>query len=35
METLWDGMHHKILGFDDYFDFNRSPWECEFEIGPF
>ena len=35
METLWDGSQHRTLGFDDYFDFYPSPWEEEFEIGPF
>ncbi len=35
METLWDGTQYKKLGFDDYFDFVASPWNDEFEIGPF
>jgi ribonuclease BN (tRNA processing enzyme) len=35
MESLWDGAEHKKLGFDDYFDFAVSPWDDDFEIGPF
>ncbi len=35
MEALWDGTRYKTLGFDDYFDFAVSPWDDEFEIGPF
>ena len=35
METLWDGIEYKKLGFDDYFDFAPSPWNDEFDIGPF
>lgn len=35
METLWDGATYHKLGFDDYFDFTASPWDEEFEIGPF
>ncbi len=35
METLWDGIEHKTLGFNNYFDFAVSPWDDEFDIGPF
>jgi ribonuclease BN (tRNA processing enzyme) len=35
METLWDGARFQALGFDDYFEFTASPWNAEFEIGPF
>ncbi len=35
MESLWDGTEHKTLTFEDYFDFTASPWNEEFETGPF
>jgi len=35
MEQLWDGTRMRSLGFDDYFDFVKAPWQTEFEIGPF
>jgi ribonuclease BN (tRNA processing enzyme) len=35
MERLWDGSEYRSLHFDDYFDFSLSPWNEEFEIGPF
>jgi ribonuclease BN (tRNA processing enzyme) len=35
METLWDGSRFCTLGFDDYFDFEPSPWGSSFAIGPF
>jgi ribonuclease BN (tRNA processing enzyme) len=35
MESLWDGSTFHTMGFDDYFDFTRAPWEREFAVGPF
>ena len=35
MEQLWDGARMRTLGFDDYFEFAKTPWRSEFAIGPF
>lgn len=35
MEQLWNGARFDTLGFEDYFEFEASPWDETFAIGPF